>query len=178
MVVDNYIDPLTYVLPDNVENAAVSGPLDFLYGNGLDNTLIGNSGANRLDGQGGNDTIIGGAGIDTAVYSGNRNDYTVGYSSGTQTFTLQGLDGSTDTVKGVEYFEFADGTLTAAQLQSVASLLRTVNVVADHASAKEGETGSTAMHFVITLSGASTSEQTLHYVIAGAGVAPVRRRSP
>jgi Ca2+-binding RTX toxin-like protein len=141
-------------------------------GNGLDNTLWGNKGDNRLTGSDGSDTIAGGAGNDTAVYAGSRASYVVSYSSGTQTFNISGDNGAIDHVTGVEFFEFADGTLTAAEMQSGASLLRTVAVAADKASLTEGNTGSQIVHFTISLSGTVSSEQSVHYVIAGSGANP------
>jgi Ca2+-binding RTX toxin-like protein len=64
--------PLTYVLPDNVENAAVSGPLDFLYGNGLDNTLdLGKvQGQIEVHGNGGDDLIIVGDAVRVLAFGG------------------------------------------------------------------------------------------------------------
>ena len=75
--------------------------------------LTGNSNANKFTGGAGNDTIVGGGGNDTAVYSGNRAEYTVVYNAATDTFTITdntpGRDG-TDTVSGVELFQFHDVT--------------------------------------------------------------------
>jgi Ca2+-binding RTX toxin-like protein len=141
-------------------------------GNGYNNTLYGNSGNNRLSGLGGSDTIIGGAGSDTAVFSGTRASYTVSYVAGTQTFALQGADGSTDYVSGVESFEFTDGTLSAADLQSGASTIRSASIAVDKASVVEGNSGAQAVHFTVTLSGSSATQQTVHYAISGTGVAP------
>src|SRR5207302_17657 len=65
-----------------------------------------------LVGGAGNDTIVGGGATDRAVYSGNRADYSVTYDGDTRSFTVADLrpgspDG-TDTVTGVELFQFAD----------------------------------------------------------------------
>ena len=102
--------------------AAVDGT-----GNALNNVITGNSGnnvlsglagADKLQGRGGNDTIIGGADTDTAVFSGRRSDYAITFNATTQAYTVVDLrDGSpdgTDTVSGVEQFQFSDGTIAAA----------------------------------------------------------------
>lgn len=76
-----------------------------LVGNGLANTLQGNSGNNRLDG---------GKGIDTAVFKGNYADYTI--------FDLREIEGKyvimdkvsgrdgTDTLVDIEFIKFRDQT--------------------------------------------------------------------
>ncbi|MFB6420277.1 MULTISPECIES: M10 family metallopeptidase C-terminal domain-containing protein [Bradyrhizobium] len=103
--------------------------IDNATGGSGNDTLVGNAIANALNGGGGNDTIVGGAGndginggsgSDTAVYSGSRANYLVSYNSATQTFTLtdqrSGVPDGTDTVTGVEYFQFAGVTVAAASL--------------------------------------------------------------
>jgi Ca2+-binding RTX toxin-like protein len=96
---------------------------DIVAGDANANTITGGAGNDLLFGAGGNDTLTGGAGndyidggagTDTAVFSGNRSAYTV-TGSGTGPFTLTGPDG-TDVVNGVEFFQFADGTVSAAGL--------------------------------------------------------------
>jgi Ca2+-binding RTX toxin-like protein len=57
-----------YTLTDDVENLTLTGSLASKGGgNGLDNVLIGNSGANTLQGEGGDDSLSGGAGNDTLL---------------------------------------------------------------------------------------------------------------
>lgn len=59
---------ISYSLTANVERLELQGTANLNgTGNGLANTLLGNSGDNRLDGAGGNDRMEGGAGDDTYV---------------------------------------------------------------------------------------------------------------
>lgn len=156
-------------------------------GNALNNTITGNSGNNTLDGAagadtlaGGNgddrligglgsDTLIGGNGNDTAVFSGEFADYQISYAPGSGTFTLQGLDGSIDTVSGVEFFEFATDTFPAQTLQLSAAILQTVSVSTATASVAEGNLGNKTVTFTVTVSGAMLTTQTVGYSIAGTG---------
>jgi len=103
---------------------------DTLRGNELANTLrgfegndsiYGNGGDDALSGGTGDDLLDGGAGNDTAILSGSRSEYSTAYAAVNSTSTLvitdsvSGRDGA-DTIKGVEFFQFADGTLSLAQL--------------------------------------------------------------
>ncbi len=89
-------------------------------GDGADH-LNGGADNDTLTGGAGNDTIGGGGGTDTAIYSGNWSDYTITENSGT--YTIVDNRGSspdgTDTVIGVENFQFADGTVAVADLFNV-----------------------------------------------------------
>jgi len=85
------------------------------------NTFIGGDGNDTLTGGKGNDTFIGGAGDDTinggggfnsAVYSGNQSDYDLhSYNGATGQIvdTRTGSPEGTDTITGIQRFEFADG---------------------------------------------------------------------
>ncbi|MCK1408089.1 CARDB domain-containing protein [Bradyrhizobium sp. 76] len=114
-----------------IDNAIGGSGNDTIIGNAIANALNGGGGNDTITGGGGNDTIIGGAGTDTAIYSGNRSSYSILYNSATQTFTIVDQRSSspdgTDTVTGVEYFQFADGSTIAAQ-----SLLSDLTASFDH----------------------------------------------
>ncbi|WP_271551675.1 M10 family metallopeptidase C-terminal domain-containing protein, partial [Bradyrhizobium sp. CCBAU 45394] len=105
-----------------IDNAIGGSGNDTIVGNVIANTLNGGSGNDTITGGGGNDTIIGGSGTDTAVYSGNEASYAISYNAATQTFTLSdqrsGSPDGTDTVNGVDSFQFADNTLSSAMLIS------------------------------------------------------------
>ncbi|MCK1551544.1 M10 family metallopeptidase C-terminal domain-containing protein [Bradyrhizobium sp. 177] len=103
-----------------IDNAIGGSGNDTIIGNAIANALSGGSGNDTLTGGGGNDTIIGGAGTDTAVYSGGEASYSISYDLATQTFTIadqrSGSPDGTDTVTGVENFQFADGIFASAAL--------------------------------------------------------------
>jgi len=96
-----------------------------LYGHGGDDVLSGGDGADdlyagegddRLIGGAGNDELEGSGGTDTAVFSGNWADYTITESGGVYTVQDNVGDDGIDTVVDVETFEFADVTLSAADI--------------------------------------------------------------
>ncbi len=101
-----------------IDNAIGGSGNDTLIGNAIANVLSGGGGNDMLVGSGGNDTISGGAGTDTAGYSGNGANYGIAYNANTQTFAISdlrsGAPDGTDTVTGVEYFQFADSTVASA----------------------------------------------------------------
>ncbi|MGY4364341.1 Ca2+-binding RTX toxin-like protein [Bradyrhizobium sp. LB1.3] len=103
-----------------IDNAIGGSGNDTIIGNAIANALNGGSGNDTLTGGGGNDTIAGGAGTDTAMYSGGEASYSISYNLATQTFTIadqrSGSPDGTDTVTGVENFQFADGTFASAAL--------------------------------------------------------------
>jgi trimeric autotransporter adhesin len=103
----------TKLAPDAIGTVTITGTS----GNDV---LIGDIGAEIINGQGGNDTLDGGDGaVDTALLSGNFADYLVSYDGGSYQYVIAdsvgGRDG-TDRVTDVEFFQFADGTKSAAQL--------------------------------------------------------------
>ena len=69
-------------------------------------------------GGGGDDAIDGGADNDTVTYTGLRSDYTITDNAGVYTIVdnRPGSPDGTDTVTGVENFQFADGTVSSALL--------------------------------------------------------------
>jgi serralysin len=99
---------------------ALGSVIEKAIGGSGNDQLIANDGGCTLSGGGGNDTLIGGAGADTALYSANRASYSISYNANTQSFTLidsrSGSPDGTDTVSGVEYFQFADGLFSASGL--------------------------------------------------------------
>ncbi|MET4347019.1 hypothetical protein ABIC08_007764 [Bradyrhizobium sp. RT9b] len=130
-----------------IDNAIGGSGSDTIIGNAIANVLNGGSGNDSITGGGGNDTIIGGSGTDTAVYSGNEANYTLSYDSTTQTFTVadqrSGSPDGTDTVSGVEYFQFADGFVASSALTS-GGVSTPVSHVATHAPDFNGD-GNTDM---------------------------------
>ncbi|ASP32760.1 S-layer family protein [Labrenzia sp. VG12] len=123
---------------------------DMLAGENDDDTLDGGSGADALYGQSGNDTLEGGAGndyldggsgTDTAVYSGNRDDYSITQNDDGSYTVVDLRDGSpegTDTVYNVENFRFADGDvlvgdLIAEDIGAVSDADSSANSVAENA---------------------------------------------
>lgn len=103
-----------------IDNAIGGSGNDTLVGNIIANALSGGGGNDTFTGGGGNDTINGGSGTDVAVYSGARSSYLISYNSSTQVLTLAdqrgGTPDGTDMVTGVENFQFADGSYSAAVL--------------------------------------------------------------
>ncbi len=91
---------------------------DVLVGLDGDDTILGLGGDDVVNGGGGNDSIDGGGGSNTAVYNGKRSDYAISATdSGFTIADTRGAGGDgTDTVTGVEVFQFEDGLLTAADL--------------------------------------------------------------
>jgi Ca2+-binding RTX toxin-like protein len=103
------------------ENVNASGSIAAvsLTGNNSVNVLTGGSANDTLNGGGGNDAIDGGGGTgDTAVFSGAFTNYTITLSGAIYTVADNrgGSPDGTDTVTGVENFQFSDGTRTASQL--------------------------------------------------------------
>lgn len=106
-----------------LENAVGGGGSDVLGGNDADNRLSGGGGDDELDGLGGddvlaggpgNDRIDGGAGSDTATFEGRFASYTITVNG--NSVTISGAASGTDTVTGVERFQFADVVRTLAEL--------------------------------------------------------------
>jgi hypothetical protein len=72
-----------------------------------DDDLFGGPGNDAFAGLAGNDRISAGAGVDVASYSGNSTGYTITQVS-TGVFEIANASG-TDTLRGVEFADFADG---------------------------------------------------------------------
>jgi serralysin len=82
--------PYTYLLPDNVENAAVYGTGTGIIGNASANNLFGSNGNDTLSGLAGNDFMDAGIGIDV-LDGGDDNDTILG---GEHTDTVRGGAGN------------------------------------------------------------------------------------
>jgi serralysin len=149
-----------------IENAVGGAGADALVGNAYANVLNGGGGNDTLNGGLGNDTLIGGTGTDTAIFAGALSAYAISYNATTGTFTLVSAAEGTDTVTGVESFQFSDGTRNST------SLINTpigVSIAATTSVAFEGQSGSTAFLFTISLASAATSAQTVNFAVAGTG---------
>ncbi len=94
--IDTVQSSISYTLGDDVENLTLTGSSTLSgSGNGLDNTIIGNTGVNILNGGAGNDYIDGGAGADTMI--GGLGDDTFVLSVSTDVI-VENADEGTDTV--------------------------------------------------------------------------------
>ena len=166
----------------NIENAIGGAGADQITGNDLNNLLDGGSGADVLlgglgddflIGGAGNDTIDGGAGNDKAIFSGTFASYTYTYNATLQNWTFNNTSTSTDQVKGVEYFSFADVVKTASQLTggTPAPVTPAFSISTPSNSLAEGNSGNTTFNFTISLDKASTSAQSVKWTVAGIGTA-------
>jgi serralysin len=104
VAVGNVANALLYAgnVASLIENAVGGAGADKLYGN---------AGANKLTGGAGNDVLDGRGGTDTAAFSGNSGNYSWLHNSD-DSWTVKDLrtgspDG-TDTLKSIEYLQFAD----------------------------------------------------------------------
>jgi hypothetical protein len=98
----------------SIENLTGSGFDDTLIGINVANTLTGGAGNDTLIGGGGPDMIAGGAGSDIAGFSLSFNDYTV-QDFGAEIRVL-GSGGLNATLTSIEHLQFADTTITPANL--------------------------------------------------------------
>ena len=93
---------------------------DLVDGGDGNDALKGGIGNDRLVGGAGDDNLNGGDDIDTAVFSGNRADYLIGINAdGTYQVTDRrtgGVSDGSDRLGSIEFVEFADGTISFAQL--------------------------------------------------------------
>ena len=151
---------------------------DTLVGGAGDDTLYGGDGDDNIEGGAGDDTIDGGSGTDTAVYSGDLSDFTVVYDSGTDTFTItdndtgDGLDEGSDTVTGVETFNFNGATYTHAQMVTEAANQGRPSApsIASGGSVPENSAVGTT---VATLTATDPQGDPLSYTITDSGGNPV-----
>ena len=126
-----------------IDNANGGSGNDTIVGNAIANTLNGGAGNDILTGGSGSDTIIGGAGTDTAIFSGNQANYLIAYNSNTQTFTVTdqraGSPDGTDTITGVENFQFADGAVASASVTGPVNHAPVLTVSSANVSASAGQ---------------------------------------
>ena len=80
---------------------------DQIHGQWGNDTLDGGSGDDVISGGVGNDSLDGGEGYDRALFSGNREDYTITRNDD-GSYQIDGTDG-VDTLTGIELIEFDDG---------------------------------------------------------------------
>lgn len=162
----------------NIENAVGGAGNDVITGNDLNNILNGGTGNDILIGGAGADTILGGVGTDTAVYSGLLSAYVFAYETIKDLLHITGGADGSDSVSGVENFNFADGARTFAQLVALAGGTTppppppsplTASISAITSSAAEGSTGTTTFSFAVTLNGVHAANETVNYSIAGTG---------
>ena len=104
-----------------------------LVGGSGNDQLIGNALDNSFTGGKGDDAITSGGGVDTAIYSGRKANYTVSLSGASYVVKdlTAGGDG-TDTLTGVSYLAFSDGTVA---IDAVAGAGTTLNAAAKASSA-------------------------------------------
>lgn len=160
----------------SIENAVGGSGSDAITGNLLANMLDGGLGDDNIFGGGGDDVLIasagndvldGGDGNDSLVFSGAWTDFNYSYSV-SNGFTLYSNATGTEIVKGVETFIFADVTKYSSELANgAASLaLATLSVVSASSQA-EGNSGATVFTYKVSLSGPSTSVESLDWSLGG-----------
>ncbi|MGI9483942.1 MAG: M10 family metallopeptidase C-terminal domain-containing protein, partial [Hyphomicrobiales bacterium] len=162
-----------------IENAISGGGNDtivgneaanFLSGGGGNDELSGGAGNDRLAGGEGNDVLVGGAGTaDFAVFAIVYSDANVIYDQASDTFYISGVSIGENTVSGIEYFEFIDVTLGASEFTGPGPTDRTVSISSEMSSVVEGNDGTTAFTFVVSLNEGASSATSVAYIVEGAG---------
>lgn len=157
----------------NIENAVGGAGNDTLTGSAFANRLDGGNGNDTFTGGMGDDVLIGGGGTDTAVFVGAYALYTILYDAISATFTVSGSSDGTDILTGIENFLFSDQSVLASSLTSSppppGDAAVAVSIAATTSSANEGNSGSTAFSFTVTLAQAATSSQSVNYTVLGTG---------
>jgi Ca2+-binding RTX toxin-like protein/subtilisin-like proprotein convertase family protein len=95
---------LTVAEASMIENAIGGDGNDYLIGNELNNQLYGMRGDDR---------IVGGGGVDTVVFLDSKDNYQI-TQNGHYLQVTSLLDGSSDTLYGVEWIRFADETMAVS----------------------------------------------------------------
>ncbi len=101
----------------------LTGEADVFTGGGGDDLVLALGGDDTIIGGAGSDTIRGGAGNDTASYARPRSDYRI-EALGDGRYRITDIGGTTedqgsDTLEGVEFASFSDGTLALSSLLGV-----------------------------------------------------------
>lgn len=91
------------------DTAYSGGGDDIVVGGGGNDSIFGGTGNDVLEGDAGNDLLDGGEGVDTAVYACKHSQVSIVYSALTGEFTVSSANEGTDTLKGIEQIQFADG---------------------------------------------------------------------
>ncbi len=162
-----------------IENAVTGNGNDTVRGNDLANVITTNGGNDTILALGGNDRIIAGAGNDS-VNGGDGSDVLVfgdswaniswTYNVALATFTFAGVLIGTDTVTAVERFiDSLNVERSLASLIDPGALPAVASVAAVASTVNEGNGGTTAVTFTVTLSKAATSTETVTWTAAGTG---------
>ena len=163
-----------------IENAVGGAGSDQITGNDQNNRLDGGAGDDTLNGGNGDDVLIGGAGNDTldggagndqVNFSGGFTDYTYSYNASLASWMFSNLISGTDLIKNIELFSFTDGVKTLSQLAGIspAPMAPVVSIATTTAPLAEGNSGSSAFDFTISLNKVSTTAQTVTWTVAGTG---------
>lgn len=161
----------------NIENAVGGAGNDTITGNTLANQLDGGSGSDTLNGGAGDDTLLAGAGsdlidgddgYDTVVFSGTWSSYTYSLAVDNSLVFYNATTG-TDTVRSAEALQFSDGVKLVSELTGgTPTSSAIVSIAAANATVNEGNSGTTAVYFVVSLSAAADSSQSVSWSIGGA----------
>ncbi|KQP63962.1 hypothetical protein ASF52_20405 [Methylobacterium sp. Leaf112] len=106
---------------------------DFLVGGAGNDALSGGAGNDTFIGGGGNDLLDGGSGIDRAIFAYTLGSATLGRSADGYV-TITGAEG-TDTLRGIEQFQFSDRTVDVADGSPLVDDLYYLNRYGDVAAA-------------------------------------------
>lgn len=115
-------------LEGDLEDVAGSSGSDTIFGNHLDNSILGFSGADFVSGMAGDDYLDGGQGFDEVSYVGGLEDFSVIYLEDIDTFSIadlnvaDGLNEGIDGVTGFESFWFGEAAYTKADIEQFAAL--------------------------------------------------------
>ncbi len=141
-----------------------NGGADSIEGEAGADTLLGGAGGDTLSGGAGNDSLVGEAGTDVAVFSGLYAAHA--FSRQGSIVVVTGPDG-TDRLDGIEQLRFGNG-----QVVAVADLPRTSAAIAAPAPLAEGNAGTRAFAFTVTLAAADTVAHSLSWAVTGSGANP------